>query len=388
MRLLTTSLVMLLCFGVIASAKILFDASPDGQSGIYVMDDDGSNITLLTEGDRAGYARWFPNGKKILFRKQVREEDVHPRSFGYAFFIMDTDGTNQQQITKTTDMGEKRESEGFGSFSPDGRSFVFKHTFQKPHLHGSAPHGSVKQYNFKSGQITTIADDVSITTPDWSPDGRYIVFSTPREIGGQGTTIWVMKSNGTQIKPLIPMPREGPGGLIIHRWHPKWSPDSQRVLYTQKEYTWEVEKQEEVTFIHLIHKAHRYIICDKNGSTIKELDIPPNLNCGSLDWMGEDGKSVIFTARPVLLDVIRPAGPEQNFHIYKYDLETDALTQLTHDSLNYETVDWISDDVLSVSPKGKKTIQWGQLKAFLYTRYKTLRLFSSGLSDFFLQYLR
>ncbi len=209
MRLLTTSLVMLLCFGVIANAKILFDASPDGQSGIYVMDDDGSNITLLTEGDRAGYARWFPNGKKILFR----------------------------------------------------------------------------------------------------------------------------------------------------------TPDSQRVVYIQHEYTWELEKQEDVTFIHLIHKAYRYIICDKNGSTIKELNIPPNLNGGSLDWMGEDGKSVIFTARPVLLDVIRPVGtPIQNFHIYKYDLETDELTQLTHDALNYETVDWISDDVLSVTPAGKKKTQWGKLK--------------------------
>lgn len=92
------------------------------------------------------------------------------------------------------------------------------------------------------------------------------------------------------------------------------------------------------------------------------MNIPPNLHGGSLDWMGEDGKSVIFTARPVLLDVIRPAGPEQNFHIYKYDLETDALTQLTHDSLDYDTVDWISDDVLSVSPAGKKRTQWGNEK--------------------------
>lgn len=217
MRSLTTSLVMLLCFGVIANAKILFKASPDGQSGIYVMNDDGSNITLLTEGDRAGYARWFPNGKKILFRKQVREEDVHPRSFGYAFFIMDTDGTNQQQITEATDMGEKRESERSGAFSPDGRSFVFKHNFQKPHLHGSAPHGSVRQYNFKSGQVTTIADDVHVTVLDWSPDGRHIVFSTPQAIGGQqGTTLWVMKSSDTQIRPLIPMPREvGPGEWLF-----------------------------------------------------------------------------------------------------------------------------------------------------------------------------
>lgn len=365
MRLLTTSLVMLLCFGVIANAKILFKASPDGQSGIYVMNDDGSNITLLTEGDRAGYARWFPDGKKILFRKQVREEGVRPQSYGYAFFIMDTDGTNQQQITKTTDRGEKREYEGGGAFSSDGRSFVFNHFYQKPHAHGSAPHGSVRQYNFKSGQVTTIANDVSMNAKDWSPDGRYIVYATSKDIGGQGTTIWVMKPNGTQIRPFIPMPQEigGTGVLVIDRSYPKWSPDSQRVLYIQHEYTWELEKQEDVTFIHLIHKAYRYIICDKNGSTIKELNIPPNLNGGSLDWMGEDGKTVIFTARPVLLDVIRPVGtPIQNFHIYKYDLETDELTQLTHDALNYETVDWISDDVLSVTPAGKKKTQWGKLK--------------------------
>lgn len=101
LRLLTVSLFIFLSFGVIATAKILFKTS----SGIYTMD-DGSNITTLTEGEQAGYARWNPNGKKILFRKQVRNA-IGTGYAGYAFFLMDTDGTNQQQITKTTEFHKK-----------------------------------------------------------------------------------------------------------------------------------------------------------------------------------------------------------------------------------------------------------------------------------------
>ena len=44
--------------------------------------------------------------------------------------------------------------------------------------------------------------------------------------------------------------------------------------------------------------------------------------------------------------------------------------------------DWISDDVLPVSPVGKQPIQWGKLKAFLNTRIEAFKVFSRGLSIF------
>ena len=48
-----------------ASAKIVFSSIRDGVYGIYVMDDDGSNQTLLTEDEKLKpYPdRWSPDGQ-------------------------------------------------------------------------------------------------------------------------------------------------------------------------------------------------------------------------------------------------------------------------------------------------------------------------------------
>lgn len=357
MRSLISGLLILLCFSKIANAKILFDSFHNGLYGIYVMDDDGSNIVPLIEHNwfRTGYAQWSPNGKKILFKQRVPGADG-----GSAYFLMNADGTNRQQLTQATEFHAKQEHSIAGAFSPDGRSFVFDHRISLPGVRGNTIKKSVRQFNFKSGRSTTIAEDVNMTAKDWSPDGRYIVFSTSRAIGGQGTTIWIMKSNGTEVRPLLPLPPEvGPGGLILHRSTPKWSPDGQNVLFTQKEYVWETREEERGTVLYLIHKAHRYIICDKKGSIVKRLNIPLDLNCGSLDWMN-DGKSVLFAAYTVTLD--EPILARPYYTIYKYDLEAEELTQITHGNWSYEMADWISDDVLSVTPLDKKKVRWGTMK--------------------------
>lgn len=44
-------LLFLLLFSSGASAKIVFGSTRNGIDGIYVMDDDGSNQTLLTESE-------------------------------------------------------------------------------------------------------------------------------------------------------------------------------------------------------------------------------------------------------------------------------------------------------------------------------------------------
>ena len=59
-----------------------------------------------------------------------------------------------------------------------------------------------------------------------------------------------------------------------------------------------------------------------------------------------------------------PPLPEERepINIYKYNIATGVLTQLTDDFGDEQTVDWIDDDVLSVTPVGKKKVTWGVLK--------------------------
>ncbi len=360
MRLLMTSMLIYLCLSTIADAKVLFKASvtKDGPSGIFTMADDGSNIAPLIgpDGSGPGYARWSPNGKKILFKK-------FEIGVGRAFFLMNLDGTDQQQLT-IRDKRLNSEYDG-GEFSPDGTAIVFSYTHYVEIPGGRGPKVALQIFYLKDNRIETIADDTRATAKDWSPDGKNIVFATGRSIGGGGTTLWIIRANGTNLRPLIPEPAADPAGLIVHRWYPKWSPDGQKILYTEKEYIWETFRDEENNrnIIALIHKAHRYLIRSKNvGSTVQELKIPKDLECMSMDWM-DDGKSVIFCAHQVQLNT-RPVIGEGRPRgiIYKYDLATSEITQLTHNSWYYETVDWISDDVLSVTPLGKKKVRWGMLK--------------------------
>ena len=68
-----TRKVILLCWvglllSTAAHARIVFSSERDGGDGIYVMDDDGSNQTLIKQADGPvpfPYC-WSPDGKQIL----------------------------------------------------------------------------------------------------------------------------------------------------------------------------------------------------------------------------------------------------------------------------------------------------------------------------------
>ena len=105
------------------------------------------------------------------------------------------------------------------------------------------------------------------------------------------------------------------------------------------------------------------MICDRNGENLKQLGIPKDWACYGIDWM-DGGESVVFSARegmplgePIPRDFVWPP-----CNIYKYHIDTGVRTQLTDDPGWDQTIDWISDDVLPVTPQGKKKVTWGAVK--------------------------
>ena len=375
MRLQKVSLfcLLLLFLSTVAHAKIVFGSRHDGVYGIYVMDDDGSNVTPLTESKelRPVSPCWSPDGQQILFRRlirdTVREDEVFRVIKGNVLLLMDADGTNIRQLTENDGS-----SINGGRLSPDSTSIVFGRSIR---INDSFKAG-VYALNIKTGQMEQISDEWGIQC-DWSPDGKHIVFARGQTIGSN-STIWIMGADGHNPRPLIPNP--GPGEFTTYRSRPRWSPDGKQIVFRQKEYKY-VPIPNEGNFP--VFKAFRYIVCDRNGENIKHLRIPKDWEGYGIDWM-DDGESIVFGARegipldkPLWRGFVYPP-----CNIYKYNIWTGEITRLTNHPGTDGTLDWISDDVLPVSPKGKMQTQWGKLKKFLQSRSEAFKSLSQNVLFF------
>ena len=341
MRLLTIYMltVLLLFSSSVASAKILFTSTRDGDKGIYAMDDDGSNITLLTNKNRPILPNWSPDGKLIVFRQTGNPPLI----------LMNSDGTNLREITTPPEKAFDWQA----TFSPDGKSIVFCRDVDKA---GKPNEYYLMVLNLKSGKVHQIAE-IAATSPDWSPDGKYIACSGSINLGGLGSGISVMTANGRNLKTIVPSVRVG--NSILSASRPRWSPDGQKLLYSQMKYS---RRQLAPNVNALIREEFKYIICDKNGKKLQTLQIPKDLRHFGNDWM-DNGKSIVFSARKYPIGEPPPVVEEREpINIYKYHIATGVLTQLTDALGDEQTVDWIEDDVLSVTPVGKKKVMWGTLK--------------------------
>ncbi|MDE0087366.1 MAG: hypothetical protein OXU23_16710 [Candidatus Poribacteria bacterium] len=344
---------VLLLLSTAAHAKIIFGSERNGVEGIYIMDDDGSNQTRLIEGGSLTPWSWSPDGQQILFSRIIgetfKENGVWQVIRGSVLFLMNPDGTNIRQLTENDDSYIGR-----ASFSPDGKFIVYDRLWEE----NDKEKDIVEVLNIKTGKRKVILDR-SVTSCDWSPDGKHILFAEPTQ-PGKSSTIWIMGADGHNPRELILNPGPQRDKFHIYRERPRWSPDGQQVVFVEVESKWELVPG---VVNALIFKAYRYMIYDRANGNISKLSIPRDWVCYGIDWM-DDGKSVVFTARAGM-PMDKPRPPDFVFphcYVYKYHLKTRKITQLTNDHGWDQIIDWISDDVLSVSPQDKKKVTWGAIK--------------------------
>jgi TolB protein len=221
--------------------------SPDGTKvafarwrdprGIYVIDEDSRNETLLFGWSQAKAPAWSPDGSHIAFTRQYggREEDVERSFYGFHWTLPAHPwwklGLVRVEDRYFTDLLCYDHSFS-PTWSPDGKVIAYDSDYG---LHLTSPDGSFGDQTY-GHYINALSTDVRDTSPAWSPDGSKIAFMFNQH---DHQEIYVMNADGsnrvrlTKEEPFTPRP---PNNVS-----PAWSPDSRHIaFFTDRSGKWEL----------------------------------------------------------------------------------------------------------------------------------------------------
>lgn len=163
-------------------------------SDLVVRGVDGSNPTVLIrsrpfEGDYNS-PRFAPDGARLLFVRQ--NSPLTKPAHAHAVFVARSDGAGQRRITPwTLDAGDDPD------WSPNGRLILF-------HSHeGGGPQGQlyvIRPDGTGMRQLTHFKAGTFVGSASFSPDGKWIAFAKSGR--GGAADVFVMRADGSGIRPV------------------------------------------------------------------------------------------------------------------------------------------------------------------------------------------
>jgi Tol biopolymer transport system component len=167
-----------------AAGLDLVTANADGSSEQVVL----HLRSLEAQGKEPHDAQWSPDGTRIAVN--ILNTMARPRNAS-AIYLLDADGSNVRRITPF------RLNAGNPDWSPNGRRIVFNSSYE-----GQA---AVEIYTVRPNgrglkRVRNNPKNSFSFEPVWSPDGKRIAFAhaTTRTL----PHIWTIKSNGTALKQI------------------------------------------------------------------------------------------------------------------------------------------------------------------------------------------
>ena len=167
-------------------------ADSTGPGGIWIMNSDGNNKKSVLAGMMAD---WHPNKSNLIV---VKGTDTLP--IWMQFVIV-----NPFMIVAAETLDAVIDADNlYPSYSPDGLEIVFQSDLNIWKMDSSGK--NLQQLTH--GKPTSIMPVFSGgMTPNWSPDGKQIVYVGPQ------TTLWIMDADGANKRQLTFLPEKKPAYL-------------------------------------------------------------------------------------------------------------------------------------------------------------------------------
>jgi len=190
--------------------QIVIAATP----GLHIMDADGAGPRTLFDagGKLTVFPSWSPDGKHIVFSMGAFFD--RPRKPGQVAMI-NADGTGLRMLT------EGEASSGFPSWAPDGKRIVYR-------VAGKGEQG-LRILSLEDGKVTKLTTEYDNFSA-WSPRGDLIAFTSFRDGDFE---IYTIRPDGSGVRKLTNT-RGNDAHLV-------WSPDGKWIVFSSSRKGWKEE---------------------------------------------------------------------------------------------------------------------------------------------------